>query len=196
MPRPDGPRNQRRRRGGRSPDLTGISSGSGNSGSTGWPGAFRSHLYLEIPKRGKDEEPADPNATDERVLTRKKSNWARAGETIEIRLRDGAFINKNPPTGILGSIERRTAEGVFLELVDVTTQEGQPVSANSRAGNYAPRVFAMRPPYERENFRRADFERAMQALFARREITAEEYGRKGDARRRIVPVIAAKAATE
>jgi hypothetical protein len=48
------------------PSLTGINSGSGNSGSTGWPGAFRSHLYLETPKFEQGEETA-PNDTDKRI---------------------------------------------------------------------------------------------------------------------------------
>jgi RecA-family ATPase len=165
------------------PSVTGISSGSGNSGSTAWPGAFRSHLYLETPKPEQGEEP-DPADTDRRVLTRKKSNWAQAGETIEMRWRDGVFIADRPPGGIIGSIKRRTVERVFLDLVDATTRENQPVSSNNRAGNYAPRLFAKRP--DRERFMVKDFEAAMQRLFVNGDIVNAPYGRKGDERTRIV----------
>jgi hypothetical protein len=69
-------------------------------------------------------------------------------------------------------------------LLDKTATERQPVSSNPRAGNYAPRLFSSRP--DRERFGRTDFERAMQALFASRDIANEEYGRKSDVRSRIV----------
>jgi hypothetical protein len=126
-------------------------------------------------------EPPDP---DVRVLTRRKSNAARRDETIELRWQDGVFVAKHLPAGILGSIERRTLERVFLELLDKTTAEQQPVSSNSKAGNYAPRLFATPP--DRERFGKVDFEHAMQALFASGEIANEDYGRKSDMRSRIV----------
>jgi RecA-family ATPase len=162
------------------PSRAGMNSGSGESGSTGWIGTFRSQLYLATPK-AEEGEPPDP---DSRVLTRKKANAARRDETIELRWKDGVFLPIRAHSGIVGSIERRTCERVFLDLLDKVTAEQQPVSANSRAGNYAPRLFASRP--DRERFARADFERAMQALFARGEVTNEGYGRKSDLRSRIV----------
>src|SRR5258705_3348188 len=60
---------------------------------------------LEVPKPEKDEEP-DPAAVDARVLTRQKSNWAKPGEKIEMRWKDGVFEHTPAPCGILGSIER------------------------------------------------------------------------------------------
>lgn len=85
--------------------------------------------------------------------------------------------------GIVASIERRNCEQVFLRLLDKTSAEEQPVSSNTRSGNYAPRLFSRRP--DRERFQKPDFEWAMQALFAVGEITNEPYGRKGDLRFRI-----------
>ena len=151
-----------------------MNSGSGESGSTAWIGTFRSQLYLSTPKL-EEGEPPDPDA---RILTRKKSNAARRDETIELRWSNGVFTATQTPTGILASIERRTAERVFLELLDRTTVERQYVSNNSRTGNYAPRIFALRP--DRERFKRADFERAMQALFASKQIVIGRY--KGGSR--------------
>jgi RecA-family ATPase len=146
------------------PSLTGIASGEGGSGSTGWRGTFRSQLYLATPKPD-EGEPPDP---DTRALSRVKANFARRNEIIEMRWKDGVFIPLHAPTGILGSIERRSAERVFLELLDKIAAEGRYVSDNNRASNYAPRIFCMRP--DRERFKQKDFEYAMQTLFARHEI--------------------------
>jgi RecA-family ATPase len=162
------------------PSRAGMNSGSGESGSTGWIGTFRSQLYLSTPE-GDHAEPLDP---DLRLLTRKKSNAARRNETIELRWRDGVFVTVQSPAGILSTIERRSCERVFLNLLEKTSADGQPVSANSRAGNYAPRLFASRP--DRERYTKSDFERAMQALFAARKIINETYGRKSDTRTRLI----------
>lgn len=151
------------------PSRNGQNSGSGQSGSTAWIGTFRSQLYLETPK------PEDGVEPDEslRVLTRKKSNAARRGETIELQWRDGVLVPVREHAGIIGWIERRTAELVFFELLNKTTAEGQRVSWKPNAGNYAPTLFSIRP--DREGFRKADFKRAMQVLFARRVIGVGSY---------------------
>jgi RecA-family ATPase len=124
------------------PSLTGLKTGTGSSGSTGWDGAFRSRLYLSSPKEDDSGETPD---TDERILTRVKANWAKIGETIEMRWRDGVFIADRPPGGIIGSIERRNAERVFLDLRDELAAQGRYVSHKSRASNYAPKLFAKHP---------------------------------------------------
>lgn len=53
------------------PSLAGMASGSGTSGSTAWENAVRSRMYLERPKDGLPEE---------RIISRKKSNYASSGE--------------------------------------------------------------------------------------------------------------------
>jgi RecA-family ATPase len=163
------------------PSLTGVNSGSGASGSTSWVGTFRSHLFLSTPE-GEEGEVADDNA---RILTRKKTNVARRGETLELQWRDGVFVAKQAPTGIIASIERRTARRVFLELLQRTVDENQPVTSNSRSGNYAPRLFVTRP--ERERFKVPDFSRAMQELFASGEIKNVETWWNRHRLTRIVP---------
>jgi len=61
----------------------------------------------------------------------------------------------------------------FLELLDQVTAENQPVSSNSRAGNYAPKLFAKRP--DRDGFVKANFEASMHELFADHEIVNIDY---------------------
>ncbi len=146
------------------PSRAGQNSGEGDGYSQQWDAAFRSRLYFV----GDDKE--NHNA---RTLTRKKSNYAARNEKIEMRWQDGVFVPISTPTGIIGSIERRTCERVFLDLLDKATAEGQHLSHNSRIGNYAPRVFEKRP--DRERFGKADFERAMQALFVAKQIAVGFY---------------------
>jgi RecA-family ATPase len=162
------------------PSLSGINSGSGSSGNTGWIGTFRTHLYLTTPPHEEGEVSDD----DARMLSRKKTNVARRGETIELRWKDGVFVPVDQPTGFVGWIEGQTCERVFLEILEKMEHEHQPVSSNNRSGNYAPRQFARRP--ERARYRIGDFEHAMQRLFANGTISNEPYGRKNDERYRIV----------
>jgi RecA-family ATPase len=161
------------------PSLTGLKTDTGSSGSTGWEGTFRARLYVSYPK-DEDAEPANSNA---RVLTRKKANWASVGETIEMHWAEDVFVADKVPIGI---IDRRKAESIFLDLLDKTSRENQPVSSSSNATNYAPRLFEKRP--EREGYKKKDFEKAMQSLFAGRVIANREYGRKSDQRYRIVRI--------
>jgi len=76
-------------------------------------------------------------------------------------------------TGIIGWIERKNAETVFLALLKRFTSEGRRLSHKPNAANYAPTLFAMQP--DREGFRKADFNRAMQALFAQTTIGIGTY---------------------
>lgn len=57
------------------PSLTGMSTGSGSSGSTAWSNSVRSRLYLERVK-GADDREID---ADLRVLQVKKSNYGPIG---------------------------------------------------------------------------------------------------------------------
>jgi hypothetical protein len=80
---------------------------------------------------------------------------------------------------------RVEAKAVFLDLVREMAAQNRPVSSNGKAGNYAPRQFEKLPSEQRYGFRKADFERAMNALFRDRKIESVPYGRKGDERTKI-----------
>jgi hypothetical protein len=59
------------------PSQAGRNSGSGESGSTAWNNAVRARLYLTRPEDGLPEQ---------RVLTRKKSNYSASGDDVKIDL--------------------------------------------------------------------------------------------------------------
>jgi hypothetical protein len=82
---------------------------------------------------------------------------------------------------------RRAAEHVFLDLIDAATRQGRNVSDSKHAGCYAPKKFAASP--NAEGYSQKDLAAAMEHLFTAGEIVMEQYGRKGDPRRRMVRVV-------
>jgi RecA-family ATPase len=120
------------------PSLTGISTGSGLSGSTAWNASVRSRLYFRRAKTEKDEEP-DP---DLRVLELMKSNYGPVGETITLRWKAGLFL----PVAGTGSLDKMAAEQradhLFLTLLDRFNNQGRNSSDKPNAPTYAPTMFA------------------------------------------------------
>jgi RecA-family ATPase len=154
------------------PSLTGISSGTGLSGSTAWNASVRSRLYFKRAKTDKDEEP-DP---DLRVLEVIKSNYGPAGETITLRWNNGLFL----PVGNMGNVEKlaaeRRSEEVFLTLLERFTRQGRNTCEKPTAPTYAPTLFAKEGEARELGIRKADFEVAMRSLFAADKICLEPYG--------------------
>jgi RecA-family ATPase len=161
------------------PSRAGLSSGEGDSGSTGWSNAFRSRAYINRPK-GENGEPVD---NDARIITRKKANFASVGDTIKLHWKNGVIV---PDALAAPSYFRRPADDVFLALLDEHCDANrQPLSENSHSGNYAPKVFAALSVNERDGYGQGDFRQAMERLFRSRKIKAVTYGRRGDERRKI-----------
>jgi RecA-family ATPase len=97
------------------PSQAGRNSGSGESGSTAWNNAVRARLYLTRPEDGLPEQ---------RVLTRKKSNYSASGDDVKIDLiwADGVL---KPPS----SKQRRggqIVENQILQMVGAW-DDGPPV---------------------------------------------------------------------
>jgi RecA-family ATPase len=156
------------------PSRTGLSAtGDLDGGSTAWSNTARSRWSLARPKAEGDEA-AD---TNERILTRRKANYASIGDTAKLRWCNGVLLPVERPGGFGALAAQAEADSVFLVLLTRVTVEGQPVSSSPNAGNAAPKMFGQRP--DREGFTRRDFEGAMQRLFAAGKIRMEEYGRSG-----------------
>jgi ElaB/YqjD/DUF883 family membrane-anchored ribosome-binding protein len=125
------------------PSLTGISTGSGSSGSTAWNNSVRSRLYLE---RIKDDDGREIDP-DLRVLRVKKANYGPAGIELRLRWRNGAFILDGPTGGFDKLAADAKAERVFLDLLAAFTAQGRDVSSKTSSA-YAPAVFAKHPNAE------------------------------------------------
>ena len=161
------------------PSRAGLASGEQDGGSTAWSNSVRSRWSLSRPP-GEDGARPDPDA---RILTRRKANYAAAGETMELRWDDGVLIPVAQIGGVFGTIAKQAVEAVFIDLMERCAAQGLNVSPSKNAANYAPKIFAKRP--DAKGYKRADFDMAMHRLFAERRIIAEPYGRTSDSRTRL-----------
>ncbi len=158
------------------PSRSGMSAtGDLDGGSTAWSNTARSRWSLARPKADGDEQ-AD---TNERVLTRRKANYASIGDTIKLRWQNGVLVPISAAAGLTAMVQQSDAEAVFLTLLARCTAEGRPVSDSRNAGNSAAKLFASRS--DRQGHTRRDFDSAMQRLFVAGKIRMEEYGRAGAA---------------
>lgn len=144
------------------PSLSGLTSGSGTSGSTAWNNSVRSRLYLErVISEGSEDNP------DARVLTSKKANYGRIGDEIAMTWRDGVFVVDEAETGLDRMAKDAKAERVFLRLLDEFTRQGRFVKS-AQAQGYAPKMFAASGGAE--GLSKQSLHAAMERLFAKGEI--------------------------
>ena len=150
------------------PSLSGLNSGSGTSGSTGWSNAFRSRLYF----RHVGEE--DTNA---RILDRKKSNYSPPNATLNLRWNSGLFIPVSPDgPGSYGADPKR----VFLDILREMTEQNRAMSPSPHAKNYAPRIFSGLPADRRGGLDLKKLAAAMEDLLFERAILNVNYGKSSD----------------
>lgn len=162
------------------PSRRGIAQGSIDSGSTGWEGKVRARLVLHDPaennEQDSDESPSvrrlavarDPS--DERVLTRAKSNYAKPGAEIELVLRDNVFWPKDidpESASRRGPMRNLMVEAKFLELMGKVKAAGRWVHDTPTVpSRYAPKVFARHP--DRGDVSEKEFKKAMDRMMGRR----------------------------
>jgi RecA-family ATPase len=150
------------------PSLTGISSGTGLSGSTAWHNSVRARAYLHSIKVD-DTEPDK----ELRQLDFMKSNYSAIADSVTLRWKDGVFIPEAKP----GSLEKMAADAkadeAFLTLLAKFTRQGRNVSDKATARNYAPTEFAR----DNTDFKKMHYADAMRRLFNADRIRVETYGR-------------------
>ena len=150
------------------PSQSGLNSGSGTSGSTGWNNSVRSRLYLE---RVKDEGyEANPDA---RVLRTMKANYGRTGGELALTWQNGVFVANGPATGLDRVAASAKAERVFLKLLRQFTEEGRRVNHASGI-SYAPKAFSEHSG--REAVTKRAFKAAMDELLQAGKIRIAEDG--------------------
>lgn len=160
------------------PSLTGMSTGSGQSGSTAWGNSVRSRLYLERPKADDGTEP-DP---DLRILSTKKANYGTTDGTVALRWHEGVFrLDKAGPVGLDRLAQERAIDDRFIDLLRDFDRQGRTVN-NAGGPNYAPKAFAAADP----SIGRAQFRAAMERLFAAGTIRTEPFGPPSRNTRKIV----------
>jgi len=152
------------------PSRTGLQSGNIDGGSTAWSNSVRSRWSLARA----DGDDADPN---ERILTRRKANYASTGDTLRIRWQNGVLVPVHQPTGFAAMASKAEADGVFLALLDRFNGNGIRLSESKHGKNWAPKQMASAP--DRKGLTMKDFEGAMSRLLAERKIVVRDFGRKG-----------------
>jgi RecA-family ATPase len=162
------------------PSLSGMASGTGTSGSTGWNNSVRSRMYFDR-IRGDDGIEIDP---DLRVLRVKKANYGPVGMEIRLRWERGVFHLDGQPTGGFDRLAADAkADRTFLDLLDEFERQGRDVSSK-RSSTFAPIMFASHP--NAEGVTKRAFEAAMERHFAAKRIVVETIGPQSRRTSRIV----------
>jgi RecA-family ATPase len=156
------------------PSLSGMSSGSGSSGSTHWRNSVRAALYLTKPDEGEDGAYVDPDA---RLLVVKKSNYGPTGLQLKLRWSIGAFVVDGADKETTAPVDRAEAtaavDRTFLQLLALYNAQGRIVSDRPGA-SFAPAVFAKDPVAG--GIAKGGFVQAMNRLFAAQLIAVEIVG--------------------
>jgi RecA-family ATPase len=150
------------------PSNSGMVTGSGLSGSTGWHNKVRSRLYMRSPTTAKGEE----IDSDVRELQFLKNNYGKQGDSIQIRWENGVFVPEAGPTSFERIARDRDDEHRFLDLLAKYDGQGRKLSHKVAAKDYAPRFLAT----ERGGIGLKRFEQAMERLFERGQIHVASHG--------------------
>lgn len=102
------------------PSQAGRNTGTGESGSTAWNNAVRSRLYLTKAEDGLPEQ---------RVLTRKKANYAASGDDVKLDLIWSDGVLKSSATAKISQTAIASIETQILQMVDRAWDEGRPYKA-------------------------------------------------------------------
>jgi hypothetical protein len=151
------------------PSVRGKKEGTLDSGSTHWEAGVRSRLTWTDPaEAAADGETADPNFV-RRVVTRVKSNYAAAGEKMELvwwnklGFTPAAVDPETAKTRQTGPVREAACDAKFLALLARVRASGDYVNkSDNHAAHYAPAVFSTRS--DRGDFSRPEFVRSMNRM--------------------------------
>ena len=162
------------------PSLTGMNTGTGTSGSTGWSNAVRSRLYLQTAKASDGSEP-NPNL---RTLQGMKSNYGVPGGKIDLEWKNGLFVPVQGATGLDKMAAEAKTDDVFLTLLKRFNTQGR--NAGVKHGtSYAPALFESQP--DNQGITKVQFSSAMERLLKDNKIRIDETGPKSRWSQTLVP---------
>ena len=167
------------------PSQSGRRSGRMDSGSTGWEGSVRARLSLSRP----EEDGEENSATDERILTLRKSNYAAPGKELRLTWRDGVFAlgatAADAAVPRSGEERDQACNLRFMELLDQVTLQGAMVMNRvQQTDTYAPDMFAKMC----KTFSKGEFRRAMDRLWAAGRIQIATSGPPSKQKRHLIPI--------
>jgi RecA-family ATPase len=153
------------------PSLTGLTSGTGTSGSTAWNNSVRSRLYLQT------------TSPDARILKVVKANHGKVGEEIAIRWNDGVYGLDNGDDPVVESLVNSTVDKLFLDLLTLFNGQDQAISSKTGA-NYAPAKMALHP--KAKGFTKKQLAASMQRLLDTDRVNLVIEGSPSRQRQRLV----------
>jgi RecA-family ATPase len=110
------------------PSLSGISTGRGTSGTTGWSNSVRSRMYLETVEANSSE--ADPNL---KVLRQPKANYSAGGFEIAVRYENGVYVQMEGSQPLDRMAKMAQHDNAFLAILKRLTEQERYVSDSPKA---------------------------------------------------------------
>ena len=154
------------------PSLTGISSGTGLSGSTAWHNSVRARMLLKAPSKDSNDE---QSVSDLRELSFLKNNYGPLAESIVLRYRSGLFLPEAGPSGLEKLARDQKVDDTFLDVLGKLIKQNRPVSPSAHApSNYAPKVIALHP--DGKVYTQRDYRTALERLLAADRIHIASFG--------------------
>lgn len=155
------------------PSLSGMSSGTGLSGSTAWHNSVRSRMYLTKPQKHNGSEDEE-DGMNERVLKTMKNNQGPGAGKVALLWQDGVFVRDEPAAKSLGTVGRIELDSIvwsaIANLVEQGTRVGRaPLAANS-IGVLARKIPALR------GHTKTDIENAVERLIKAERLVVIEMG--------------------
>jgi RecA-family ATPase len=171
------------------PSQTGITSGTGLSGSTAWHNSVRARAYLT------SEGAEDGTDTGLRQLDFKKNNYGPISASVTLQWKAIGKAGVYLPVSSGSSLDKATAdtkaEHLFLDLLRRYDEQGRNVS-HKVGPSYAPALFAKEDATQKlaakHRDRRKLIENAMNRLFAAKKIKVENYGKPSRPYNKIVEI--------
>jgi RecA-family ATPase len=176
------------------PSARGRKDGSLESGSTHWDAGVRSRLGWTDPTSADSEATAnaDPNRVIRR-LERLKSNYAPAGERLDLIWRDKLGFFRAAVDAETAKLQQRgpgrdaACDTKFLDLLTKARKAGDYLHKfSNNPSRYAPKVFAARP--DSKPFSEAELTRSMTRLFAAERLRLEPFGAPSRGKQRLVEI--------
>jgi RecA-family ATPase len=156
------------------PSLSGMTNGSGRSGSMDWRNAVRAFMYL----RPLDNE----DGSKGRELEVMKINSGAPGEKVKLRWEDGCFVPEAGAGAPQQAAAFNAADQTYLDCLAAATAQGRHVCYAS-GRSYAPKAFAEMPQANGMMWRA--FASAQERLFAAGLIENVSYGPPSKGTKRI-----------
>jgi RecA-family ATPase len=169
------------------PSLTGISSGTGLSGSTAWHNSVRARAYLT------SEPTEDGTDSGLRQLDFKKNNYGPISASVTLQWKAigkaGVYLPVSSGSPLDKAAADKKAEHIFIDLLRRFEKQGRDVS-HKKGPSYAPAQFADEDLAQKlaptDAKRRKALKDAMTRLFASKKIRTDNYGRPSRPHNKIV----------